>query len=127
MKSLKQIYTIKAPWEKVWQALTDAKVIDEWGGGPAKMSDQEGFEFEFWGGDIWGKNIKVIKGKQLVQEWTAGKWDKPSMVTFNLSEKNGKTELELIHEDIADKEFSEIEDGWKRYYLGPLKKLLEKS
>lgn len=125
MKSLKQTYLINAPIELVWQALTDSKVIDDWGGGPAKMSGEEGFEFEFWGGDIWGKNIKVVKGKQIVQEWYSGKWDKPSIVAFNLSEKNGKTEVKLIHEDVPENEFNEIEDGWKRYYLGPLIKLLE--
>lgn len=125
MKSLKQTYSINAPLEKVWRALTNPKIINDWGGGPAKMSDKEGFEFEFWGGDIWGKNIKVIKDKQLVQEWTSGKWEKPSTVTFNLSEKSELTELELIQEGIPDNEASEIDDGWKRYYLTPLKKLLE--
>lgn len=125
MKTLKQTYIIGAPIEKVWEALVDPKVIDDWGGGPAKMSPEEGFEFEVWGGDIWGKNLKVVPGKQLVQEWTAGQWDKPSKVTFKLSEQGGKTKVDLLHEDVPDSEVDEIDDGWERYYLGPLKGFLE--
>lgn len=125
MKTIKQTYLIKASIDKVWQALVDPKIIDGWGGGPSKMSEEEEFKFSLWGGDIYGKNIKVIKGKQLVQEWVSGDWEQPSIVTFKLSEKKGKTNVELVHENIPDDEAKNIDDGWKRYYLGPLKKILE--
>lgn len=128
---IKQTYLINAPIKKVWQALVDPKIIDDWGGGEAKMAEEEGFEFSLWGGDIHGKNIKVIKNKKLIQDWMsgppAGGWGEYSKVTFNLSEKDDKTKLELIHEGIPDKEAKEIADGWKRYYLGPLKELVESS
>jgi activator of HSP90 ATPase len=127
MKTVKQTYLINAPIEKVWQALVDPKIIDDWGGGEAKMSEEENFEFSLWGGDIHGKNIEVIKGKKLVQDWMAGEWEEYSKVTFNLSKDGNKTHVDLIHENIPDNEAKEIEDGWKRYYLGPLKELLENS
>ena len=41
--------------------------------------------------------------------------------------EDGKTEVELIHEDIPDEEAKDIESGWKSYYLGPLKELLEST
>lgn len=126
MKTFKHTYIIKAPKEKVWQALVDPKIIDDWGAGPAKMSEEENFEFSIWGGDIHGKNLEVKKEEKLVQDWMAGDWDEFSKVTFSLSEQNGKTKLELLHENVPDNEVEEIEDGWKRYYLGPLKDLLEK-
>ncbi len=125
MKTIKQTYIIEAPVEKVWEALTDPKIIDDWGAGPAKMSPEEGVEFEIWGGDIWGKNLKVVPRKQLVQEWTSGEWDKPSKVTFTLSEEKGKTKIDLLHEGVPEMEAEELDDGWKKYYLGPLKELLE--
>lgn len=125
MKTIKQTYLISAPKDKVWQALVDPKIIDDWGGGPAKMKDEEGFEFSLWGGDIHGKNVIVLKEKQLVQEWVSGDWEQPSKVTFNLSKEGDKTKIELIHEDIPDKDVKDIDDGWKRYYLSPLKELLE--
>ncbi|MGA2910783.1 MAG: SRPBCC domain-containing protein [Candidatus Microgenomates bacterium] len=124
---IKQEYLINAPIEEVWEALTEPKIIDMWGGGPAKMKAEENYEFSLWGGDIHGKNIKVAKGKTLKQEWYSGKWQKPSIATFNLSEKGEKTKVELIHNDVPENETKDISDGWKDYYMGPLKRLLEKK
>lgn len=125
MKTITQTYLIKAPIKKVWQALIDPKIIDDWGAGLAKMSGNAGEEFELWGGDIHGKNLEVIPAKLLVQEWVAGDWEEPSRVTLTLSEKDGKTKVDLLHENIPDKESGEINEGWKRYYLGPMKEYLE--
>ncbi|MDP3973951.1 MAG: SRPBCC domain-containing protein [Candidatus Daviesbacteria bacterium] len=134
MKSFTQTYTINAPLEKVWKALIDPEEIDLWGAGPAVMDDQEGTEFKLWDGDIYGKNIEVVKNARLaesakrarlVQEWSEDGWDAPSKVTFELSQKDGKTIVNLTHENVPDSEAKEIEDGWKRHYLGPLKKYVE--
>ena len=127
MKTVKQSYLINAPVEKVWQSLVDPKIIDEWGGGSAKMSEEEGFEFSIWDGDIHGKNIEVIPNKKLVQDWKEKDWDNFSKVTFTLSKKGDKTKLDLLHEDIPDNKGKDIADGWKEYYIGPLKELLENS
>lgn len=127
MKTIQQNYLIKAPLEKVWQALVDPKVIDEWDGGPAEMSDRVETQFSLWGGDIHGKNIEVILYKKLVQQWKEDDWQDFSKVTFKLSKKGDKTQLDLLHEDIPDSKAKDIEAGWKSYYLGPLKDLLENS
>lgn len=89
------------------------------------MDDKEGSSFSLWGGSIVGKNTKVVPHQQLVQDWQEKEWENPSKVTFNLKEKDGGTEIELIHEDIPDKSHKDISEGWKEYYLGPLKKYLE--
>lgn len=126
MRTIQQKYVINASLDKVWQALVDPNIIEDWGGGPAKMSEQENFEFEIWGGDIHGKNISVIPQKQLIQEWMAKEWDQPSKVTLTLSNNSNKTTVELLHEDIPDIEADEIEEGWKNSYMGPLKEYVEK-
>jgi activator of HSP90 ATPase len=127
MKSFTQTYTINAPLEKVWKALIDPEEIDFWGGGPAVMDEEEGTEFKLWDGDIYGKNLEVKKEARLVQEWSQDNWNEPSRVTFELSEKDGKTQVELTHDNVPDEDFKEIEDGWKRYYLGPLKEYVERT
>ena len=125
MKTVKKTYLIKAPLEKVWKALVDPKMIDDWGAGPAQMDDQAGTEFKLWGGDIFGKNVEVVANKKLVQDWFEDNWDQPSKVTFTLSQKNGKIKVTLLHENIPDSEEKEIDDGWDSYYLGPMKEYLE--
>lgn len=127
MKSLKQNYEINGKIEKVWQALVNPEIIAKWGGGPAEMSGTQGFKFKLWAGDVYGENIKVIPTKKLKQEWYGGKWESPSFVTFKLSEKGGKTKVELIHTNIPDNEFENIKSGWKEYYMLPLKKVVEEE
>ncbi len=127
MNVINQTYIIKAQAKDVWGALVNPKLIDKWGGGPSKMMPTKGFEFSLWGGDIFGKNIRVIKNKKLVQEWYGGKWDKPSIVTFDLNEKDSVTTVKLTHKDIPDNEFKDIESGWKDYYMLPLKEFVEKN
>lgn len=125
MKSIKQKYLINAPVEKVWKALVTPKEIEGWGAGPAKMDDKTGTKFSLWGGDIHGENTKVVENKILEQDWFGGEWNESSKVKFVLSEENGKTKLELFQENVPDEEADNIDDGWKEYYLGPLKDYLE--
>ncbi len=127
MKVINQKYIINALPNKVWEALTNQEEIKKWSGANAEMDENIGTNFKLWNGDIFGKNIEVIKNKKLVQRWYSGKWNKPSIVTFNLKIKHGKTEVELIHKDVPEEEISNIEKGWKEYYMIPLKELVEKT
>jgi uncharacterized protein YndB with AHSA1/START domain len=126
MQKFKQTYHIKASVLQVWQALVDPKIIDEWGGGPVKMEARAGTDFEFWGGDIHGTNIKVVKEKELVQEWISGDWPEASIVTFTLEPEGEGTKVVLVHEKVPDSEADDIRSGWREYYLGPMKEYLEK-
>jgi len=91
------------------------------------MNAKVGAKFSLWGGEIYGTNTKIISNKILCQDWFEGKWNKPSKVTFTLSEKNNITTLELLHTDFPAEEKVELSDGWEKFYCGPLKDLIEKS
>jgi activator of HSP90 ATPase len=125
VKAIKQSYLIHASVDAVWQALIDPKIINDWGGGPVEMDDNEGTEFFLWGGDIFGKNIEVLPGKKLVQEWFGGKWDKPSIITFTLKKVKDATRVDLAQIDVPDNAAKDIANGWEDYYMGPLKDFVE--
>lgn len=126
MKTIKQTYHIKAPVDEVWRGLTDPTYIDGWGGGPVKMNDKVGTKFEFWGGDIYGTNRESVENEKLVQDWYGGKWPEPSIVTFALKKKSdSETQLDLLHENLPDDQADNFDDGWKQYFLGPMKEYLE--
>jgi len=127
MKVFKIKYKINASKRKVWNALVNPKIINQWGGGPSKMSDEVGFRFSLWKGSIFGKNIKVEKNSLLVQEWYGGRWDEPSIVTFEIEENDNKTTVALTHANVPDNEEKELKKGWKEYYMTPLIKHVEKN
>lgn len=127
MRSLELKFLINATPEAVWQALVDPKHIEEWGAGPALMNDKVGTEFSLWGGDIHGKNLEVLENDELVQEWYGGKWEKPSIVRFSLTEEDGKTRVTLTQTDIPESDFESISEGWKEYYFSPLRTYVEQK
>jgi len=126
-KTIRKVYKISSSIDQVWQALVDPAVINEWGGGPSKMNTKVGTKFELWNGDIYGKNIEVRSKSKLVQEWFGGNWAKPSILIFTLKENGKGTILELEQSDVPDEEFEDISEGWDEYYLGPMKKMLERK
>ncbi len=131
MKTIKQTYYIHAPLSEVWQALVNPKYIEGWGGGSVKMNAKVGTKFSLWGGSIWGINQEVVPEKKLVQDWYSDsdnkKWEKPSVATFILIPEKDGVKIDLVHTDVPDDDAKDISDGWKEYYLGPLKEYVEEK
>ena len=125
MKIIRQVYKIKAPVEKVWEAFVNPREIEKWGGGSAKMEGKAGFKFSLWGGEIFGVNTKVVKNKLLEQDWYGGKWEAPSKVKFEFTYKDNVTSVVLMHSAMPASETDNLADGWKDYYMGPMKEYLE--
>ncbi|MEQ9425471.1 MAG: SRPBCC domain-containing protein [Cyclobacteriaceae bacterium] len=124
MKKLNKKYEINAPKEKVFEALTDPLTIEQWSGAEAVMNAECGGEFSLWGGSIHGKNNEVTND-YIIQDWKEKGWKNYSKVSFFLNVENGKTILELIHDDIPEGSYKSLDDGWDKYYLGAIKNLLE--
>lgn len=124
-RTIKQSYTIKAPASKVWEALTKPALIKKWSGAPAKMSDREGSKFSIWGGDMFGTNLEVVKGKKLVQEWCTKSFK--SRASFTLKGKGKSTVVDLIHSDVPADEYDSYAQGWEDYYLGAIRNMFEEG
>lgn len=89
------------------------------------MDDKPGTKFTLWGGDIHGTNIRMDKNKIIEQDWYGGNWEEPSRVRCQFLPAGDKTKVILFQENIPDEELDDIDDGWRQYYMGPLKKYLE--
>ena len=116
---------IAADPEEVFAALTNPFQIEIWSGYPADMKAEVGYVFSWWEGDITGVNLEVVPNRRLVQEWFFGEQKEQSLVEIKLKKENGKTLLELRHSHIPDEVYDEITEGWREYYLGSMKEMLE--
>lgn len=123
--NFKYTIDITADPEDVFNALINPFQIEIWSGYPAEMKAEEGFVFSLWEGDICGVNLDVKPNRLLVQEWFFGEIEHPSIVTIKLKKVGGQTRLDLEHTNIPDEAFEEIVEGWKEYYLGSIKGMLE--
>ena len=116
---------IAADPEEVFAALTNPFQIEIWSGYPADMKAEVCYVFSLWDGDITGVNREVVPNRRLVQEWFFGERDEQSLVEIKLKKENGKTVLDLKHTHIPAEVYEEITEGWREYYLGSMKEMLE--
>lgn len=120
MKSYKKYFIIEEEPEIVYKALTTEMTIELWTGEEAKMSAQEGTEFELLGGSICGMNLEFEENKKIVQEWYFGEQEEPSIATIILHPHKKGTSAELMHTNIPDEAFEDIVAGWNQDYFGML-------
>lgn len=131
--------TIKAPVTKVWKALTEPKMIEQYLFGTEVVTDWKTGGSIIWKG-IWqgkpyedkGKILQIIPEKLLeTTYWSgvSGLSDEPEnykKVTYELEESKGNTKLFLTQDNNStEEEKKHAENNWK-IVLDGLKKLLEK-
>jgi activator of HSP90 ATPase len=121
MKDFKKYYSIPAPPEDVYRALTNPVTIQLWTGEPAVMTTEPGSEFSLWDGSIEGKNIEFEEGKKIIQQWYFGDQPADSIVTILLHPLKSATSAELVHTNIPDEDYEDFVDGWNTSYFGALR------
>ena len=125
MKSYKRYFEIGAHPDEVFLGLTHPLTIQLWSGEPAEMSTEPGSEFSMWDGAIVGRNLEFEPGKKIVQQWYFEGATDESIVTIKLHEQNGRTSLELRHENIPDEDYDDIVEGWNKVYMAALREFYE--
>ena len=131
--------TIKASAEKVWDALTNPKIIKQYLFGTEASSDWKVGSSIIYKG-VWegkpyedkGKIIELVPNKLLRSTYLSsfsGLADKPenyNTVTYTLSKADGGTELTVTQDNIQTKEAADHSEGNWASVLQTMKKLLEK-
>ena len=140
MEPLVKKVTINAPAGKVWRALTNKTELEKWMLMTTDFTAEKGKEFIFktedpgenWDGIFHCKVEKVIENKKLVYTWNANFINVDTLVTIELDEKDGKTEVTLTHtgwEKIpVDREErrNAHSEGWDIRFVQKLKEVVEK-
>jgi activator of HSP90 ATPase len=127
---IKQKALIGASPQEIYDAYVNLKKHAEFTGSPATGSSRVGGRFTAWDGYISGKFLVLEKGKRVVHEWKTTEWPAgypPSLVELTLKDKDGKTELTMVHSKAPAQQAEEYAQGWEDYYWEPLKKYFGKS
>ena len=121
---IEQTVFIKASPEDVYDALLNAKKHSAFTGSPAKTNGKVGSEFTAWDGYITGKNLELVKGEKIVQEWETTEWPEGyprSRLELTLTPKKGGTELKMVHSQVPAEQVEDYRSGWHTSYWDPLK------
>jgi uncharacterized protein YndB with AHSA1/START domain len=100
---VQQTVTIKSAPEVVFKALTQADELMRWFPTRVESDPRPGGKFKFtWefananeNGSQQGEYVEVVPNRKLSYTWTAESI--PTLVTFNLTDANGETTVELDH------------------------------
>ncbi len=126
-KVIKQIVNIKVSPEEIYDILMSSKKHGELTGAPAKISQKEGGKFSVYDSYATGKNIKLVPGKKIVQEWRASDWEEGenSLITFDLTKTKTGTRITFTHKNVPLSQLKSISNGWKEFYWEPLKDMFQ--
>ncbi len=123
---IEQTYQIKASPERVWAALTEPTLQMKWTGASAQYDARVGGKYKLWDDYVSGEIVECVPPTKLAQTWKPSDWTiEDSLVTFTLKKTRGGTRLDLVHENVQPEDYDGTSDGWKNFYVGAIKKMLE--
>lgn len=129
-KTITQKVFINAKPEEVYEAYLDAKAHSEFTGSKATSVPRVGGRMTAWNGYISGKNLKLAKGKIIVQEWKTTEWPRgysSSKLSLSFKKKGKGTELTMVHSEVPASQSKDYASGWRDYYWKPLQKYFSKK
>ena len=128
-KTIRQSVTFKASPHDVYEALMDSKKHSEFTASKVSISRKVGGKFSVYGGEIEGVNLVLVPNQKIVQSWRYSDWPKGhySQATFSLREISTGTRLTFTQTGVPEEFYNDIGQGWRDYYWGPMKEMLEKK
>ncbi len=98
-------------------------------GAPATISRKAGGKFKAFEGQLEGKNLLIVPGRQIAQLWRATHWEKTdwSILILTFRAVAGGAPVDLIHVAVPACHHKGVSKGWPQYYWRPWKKYLSKS
>jgi len=127
-RSIRQTVLLPAPPKAVYEALMSSKEHAAFTHSKTRISRREGGRFTSGDGYISGRNVKLVPGRKIVQEWRGDEegWpeDHFSIATFSLAAVGAKTRLTFTQTGVPSEFADAIAQGWKDFYWEPLRAYL---
>ncbi len=114
--------TIRARAEEIYSAWLSSIGHSKMTGGEANVSSEVGGKFSAWDGYIEGTNLHLQPPQRIVQSWRTSQFEEheeDSTVEIQLNEKDGITEIILIHTNLPE-HGGHYQEGWVNHYFEPM-------
>jgi uncharacterized protein YndB with AHSA1/START domain len=124
-------YILSTP-EKVWEAITDARIsasywerenVSDW-----KVGSPWEHRLPGKSADVVGEVLEADPPRRLVTTWVRpvnlGNAEKTNQAIYDIEDVGGKVKLTVTHTDLSDEDLKNVSGGWPAV-LSNLKTLLE--
>jgi activator of HSP90 ATPase len=128
--TLKQKIIVIASPEELYEAFMNPEVHSAFTGDKATGVPEVGQKFTAGDGYISGKNLELVKGKKIVQEWKTSEWPSgypPSIFKLTFKKTKSGTVVNMTHSKVPTEQAEYYRQGWIDYYWNPLKKCFDKK
>ena len=127
--TIRQTVFFNAPPMDVYETLMDSAKHQSLSGEKASIGREVGGAFQAWGDHISGFNLALHPGQKIVQAWRARDWwpDHYSIATFELSARDGGTELRFTQIGVPPHRFDGHSRGWIEAYWQPMQEMFERG
>jgi len=109
---------------EIYRAFVNARVHSDFTGSKATGQGRVGGKFTAWDGYITGKNLRLEKGRRIVQEWRTTEFPEeypPSKLELVFKAKQGGTQITMTHSKIPASQTKEYRSGWISSYWDPMR------
>lgn len=127
--TIKQNVVIATSPGELYEAFMDAKKHSAFTGSKATCNAKVGGKFTAWDGYISGKNLELVRGKKIVQEWITTDWPSgysPSRLELTFRKVKEGTEISMVHSNVPAQQADDLKQGWNDFYWEPLKEYFKK-
>ncbi len=129
MKTIEQTVSFSAPPAAVYQALLDSDKHAAFTGEPANIDARVGGGASAYGGKVTAINLELVDDSLIVQAWRPANLPTGvfTLVRYELSAKDGGTELKFTQSSVPDEIAPHLESGWHDRYWTPLNAYFTKA
>ncbi len=120
---------IQASPNRIYAAWLDERQHSAFTGGRATVEPWVGGRHTAWEGFIEGMLVELDTGRRLTMTWRTTDFPKDaddSRVEVRLDPVAGGTKVSIVHTNIPEGHAEKIKQGWKEFYLDPMKKFFSK-
>ena len=130
VKVIQHTVSLPAKPEKLYNMYMNPEIHAAFAGGRVVITPEPNSQFLAFDGMILGRTLSVIPGRQIIQSWRSKKWkesDRDSVLILNFLPDGDAGKIELIHVNVAEGDFDDVNKGWLEYYWKPWREYLKKE
>jgi uncharacterized protein YndB with AHSA1/START domain len=119
---VEEVYAV--PPERIYEAWLDADAHGQFTGAKAAIDAKVGGKHTAHDEYIWGTFLELEHGRRIVQAWRTTEFPAEahdSRVEVLLDQTEGGTRVTIIHSNIPEGQGEKYREGWREFYLEPLK------
>ncbi len=129
-KIVKQSRTLPASAQRLYDMYLSPRGHKEITGMKATIGKAPGSPFSAFNGALSGKILYTVPRRLIVQSWRStafGKRDIDSTLVLTFTPKGrSSTRVDLVHVNVADRDYQGVSEGWPKYYWKPWRKALRR-